>query len=400
LTVDKNERRLKLLLDKIELPHALYKKAKARYSNLNEWLTVEDTKVSNHSPEIFPQGSFRLGTAIYPINPDDAYDLDLGLKLRSGIDKSNMSQSGLRSLVKEDLDKYVKSKNIKDKVETKKRCWCINYQDQISFHMDIVPGIPEDQNQKSLLLENMLSQSVYFNEELAANVSDNAMAITDTERPTYHIISNDWEPSNPQGYALWFDSRVKLGTEALNESVILNKAATIEDLKPYEWNSPLQNSIKLLKRHRDTIYKDPKDHDSKPISIIITTLAANAYQGETSIEDTLTSILDNMDSFINDTGKLIPNPVDANEDFADKWYSKNHNYLDLESNFRDWLKRAKNDFRLLLQEDSKILFESSVSRKFDISFGDNDLDNLGFVKKVSIATPISSNAAPSHLIAN
>ncbi len=397
MTTSRNEQKLKLLLKKIELPKALYEKAKARYTNLNEWLINEEALVSSHSPEIFPQGSFRFGTAIYPINTEDAYDIDLGLKLRTGINKANMSQSNLRSLVKKDLDKYVERNNIKDGVEKKRRCWCINYQDQVSFHMDIVPGIPEDEIKKSLLFENMRSNNNYFNEELAGNVSDLAMAITDTDRPTYDVISNDWEPSNPQGFALWFDSRVKLNSEVLNESLIRNKAATIEDLKPYQWNSPLQNVIKLLKRHRDTIYKDPKDQDSKPISIIINTLAAKAYNGESSIEDALKNILGNMESYINDSGKLVPNPVDDNEDFADKWYSEEHTHLNLESNFRDWIKSARNDFRLLLEEDNKILFESSSKRKLNINYNNNDLDNLGFIKKASISTPISSNAAPSHL---
>ena len=59
--------------------------------------------------------------------------------------------------------------------------------------------------------------------------------------------------------------------------------------------APLQIAVQVLKRHRD-IYFDGSD--DAPISIIITTLAARAYQGQDSIYATLSHLLERMPNFI------------------------------------------------------------------------------------------------------
>lgn len=51
----------------------------------------------------------------------------------------------------------------------------------------------------------------------------------------------------------------------------------IEELPSFENKSILQKVIMILKCHRDNVYKD--NRELKPISIIITTLAAKAYDG-------------------------------------------------------------------------------------------------------------------------
>lgn len=45
----------------------------------------------------------------------------------------------------------------------------------------------------------------------------------------------------------------------------------------------------ILKRHRDGMFASR--YDERPISVIITTLAAHAYNGEEKIADALYSIL-------------------------------------------------------------------------------------------------------------
>ena len=32
--------------------------------------------------------------------------------------------------------------------------------------------------------------------------------------------------------------------------------ASVEDVPPYEWKTPLQRSIQILKRHRDVMFRD------------------------------------------------------------------------------------------------------------------------------------------------
>ena len=83
------------------------------------------------------------------------------------------------------------------------------------------------------------------------------------------------------------------------------------------------------------------NEDSKPISVIITTLAARAYRGESDLVSALSNILGSMDKYIQPKVPFVPNPVNPAEDFADKWYSEKHARLKLKENFHRWLFQAK-----------------------------------------------------------
>ena len=102
---------------------------------------------------------------------------------------------------------------------------------------------------------------------------------------------------------------------------------------------PLQRAIQILKRHRDKMFESSPDN--KPISIIITTLAAKSYNGEIGVYDTIKKVLETMDTFIRiDGGKYyIPNPSNPQENFADKW---NNEPVKAKA-FYSWLYRAKKD---------------------------------------------------------
>ena len=61
--------------------------------------------------------------------------------------------------------------------------------------------------------------------------------------------------------------------------------ASIDDVPTWERRTPLQRTIQILKRHRDVRFKD--NCEFAPISMIITTLAAQAYQGEEDLYEAL-----------------------------------------------------------------------------------------------------------------
>jgi len=86
--------------------------------------------------------------------------------------------------------------------------------------------------------------------------------------------------------------------------------------------------------------------DAQPISIIITTLAARAYQGEADLGDAMERILEQMGNLIHSTRPRVPNPVNPAEDFADKWYTEEGRKKRLEENFHTWLTAAKADLQL------------------------------------------------------
>ena len=93
--------------------------------------------------------------------------------------------------------------------------------------------------------------------------------------------------------------------------------ASVEEIPEYRVRTPLQSAIQILKRHRDVMFVDRADE--KPISIVLTTLAAHAYQQETTIAGALYSVLDLMHAFIENRQGVVwvANPTDPAENFAD-----------------------------------------------------------------------------------
>ena len=141
--------------------------------------------------------------------------------------------------------------------------------------------------------------------------------------------------------------------------------ASIDSLPYYQWKTPLQQAIQLLKRHRDTMFKN--NEDSKPISVIITTLAAKAYNSESELASALTNILSRMGDYINGAVPLVPNPVNPAEDFADKWYDSESAKYKLKENFDRWLYQARADFKALCSKENSQLVVEAAARGLDIT---------------------------------
>ena len=82
---------------------------------------------------------------------------------------------------------------------------------------------------------------------------------------------------------------------------------------------------------------------NKPISIIITTIAATLYQEEDNVVDALTNILLATPDWINRNKKnglyYIENPSYPGENFADKWNA----HPERATAFFEWIKQATTD---------------------------------------------------------
>lgn len=358
---DRSNDVLKNILEGIELPQSVYEKAEKRYKDIGDWLHRPDSSCAGYGPHVFSQGSFRLGTAIKP-DSDEEYDLDMGCNLRRGLNKRTTTQEQLKNQIGNELELYRKARGIKKELAEKKRCWRLEYADGLSFHMDIVPCIPESETGRSVLKKRMVEAS-HFDGSLAQNVSELAVSITDNTDPEYRTTTDNWRISNPEGYARWFETRMKTAQTAINERE-MRVQASIDSLPYYQWKMPLQQAIQLLKRHRDTIFKD--NEDSKPISAIITTLAARAYSGEADLTSALTNILSRMDDYINTTAPLVPNPVNPAEDFADKWYDDGSAEYKLQENFYKWLYQARADFKALCAKDSSQVVVAAANRGLNV----------------------------------
>lgn len=346
------------IVEKIDIPESSYDKALNRAKDIESWVTGSSNS-ARFDPKIAVQGSFRLGTAIRPLTDTDEYDLDLSWLLRNGYEKNQHSQADLKEMVGRDLESYRSARQIETPKEEKNRCWRLRYKDELRFHLDAVPCLPEGGESKLSLRHSM--ERFGLTESLAQTIADLSVNITDRTRPNYHTVSLDWLVSNPEGYARWFESRMRQAIALLERRARAARASSINDLPAYQWKTPLQLCVQLLKRHRDVMFR--ANPDSKPISIIITTLSAQAYRGEEDVVDAMERILSDMDRFVNASRPRVPNPVNPIEDFADKWETAEGRRLQLETNFRNWLTQARADFaKISNSSDPQYIAEQAQAR--------------------------------------
>ena len=250
--------------------------------------------------------------------------------------------------------------------EEGRRCWTLHYADDAQFHMDVLPCLPDAQAYQ-LLLERREHAAFARDQSL----SGQAIAITDWTLPQYEQLAEDWPLSNPLGYAAWFRARMVVqlleGKKRFAKRQMIT--ASVDDIPDYKVKTPLQRGIQLLKRHRDSTFGD---NEHKPISIIITTLSAKAYNEEPTISEALQTILTTMDQFIEYRGEeaWVVNPVNPEENFADKWAEESKK----RENFFKWLEQARHDFALYLRTSpfdempevlKEVLGSSAVDRTLD-----------------------------------
>jgi hypothetical protein len=318
----------------LNISKSQYDMAVQSYRFVAEWLAKEDSSLASYSPDILPQGSFLLGTIIKPIMDEDELDVDLVCQLSGK--NSSWTQYNLKHIVGDRLKAHGTIEKLID--EEGRRCWTLVYSDDSKFHMDILPAIINSGYRD--ILEKAMLDFENQNRDLSIRITDNTYDNHQNE-----INVQNWPKSNPFGYAIWFNEIAKL---EFDKGYFVNEA--IQPLPEYnEEKLPLQRVIQILKRHRDIMFGGD---EHKPISIIITTLAAKSYKKETSIVDALNSIVFGMRSKIEERYdqnlhkniKWIGNPLnlgDSNdENFADKW---SENALK-EVNFYAWLDKLESDF--------------------------------------------------------
>ena len=288
------------IAEELDISDTLFERAVTSYTALGKY-------INNHwdcSISVYTQGSFRFGTVIRPLSDEDEYDLDLVCEIT---DVPNITPKDLKKKLGDILRD---SERYSSMLEEMKRCWRIEYSDEAQFHMDITPAIPDKFINDAILVTHK----------------------ADTDTYSFTL-------SNPKGYSDWFEKRK--ATSEMKRKAALCEFAGIEPVKIQnnKIKLPLQRAIQILKRHRDKMFEsNPND---KPISIIITTLAAESYSGEIGVYDAVKKSLELMGTFIRvDGGKYyIPNPSNPQENFADKWNSEPAKA----TAFYNWLSQAKKD---------------------------------------------------------
>jgi hypothetical protein len=335
----------------LDISETQFNAAVKSYEAVGSWLSKEDSSLAPYKPEILPQGSFMLGTMIKPINEKDDLDIDLVCQLKGK--KPNWTQYHLKNKVGDRLKDHDTYKEMLD--EEGRRCWTLVYSEDANYHMNVLPSIVSQDYR--MILEKAFSAT-----ELK-DIDKLAIRLTCTEELNYETETNpdEWLKSNPFGYGRWFFQQATLDfvkAFSLNES--------IKPVPVYRKDKlPLQRVVQILKRHRDMMFNG---HEHKPISIIITTLAAKSYNKETNIIDALLNVIERMPNQIEERysakhGKVIKwisNPVNLEENFADRWVDKPQR----ETNYYKWMSQVEVDIQNTIGKSGLPLISESMGKPF------------------------------------
>ncbi len=379
---------------KLDISPSKYQQAMERFESMKSYLLGGEYEGAKAEPEIYLQGSFKLGTEIRPYkdSKDADYDIDVVCRLE------HKKEFTTAKIVKNQVGDHLKAHSTYEKMldDEGKRCWTLNYaeQDGIGFHMDILPSVGEN-------CTAFRGNDGY----------QNAIAVTDKCKDTG---SYNWSPSNPKGFAKWFydKNRVAFNKIKLSQKQVVFENhrqeklfSDLETVPDIHVKTPLQRTIQLLKRHRDMRFCNLKNENCKPISMVITVLAAQIYNNESTISETLRNLINALSrhavqmqptfrydkalaqsayTLITRTADgrwYIPNPTNHGENFADKWHEKENGVPHARAKaFFQWVAWAKEDFvdisQHLDEEHYMRPLESSSKQKEDIAV--SSTFSLGF----------------------
>lgn len=308
------------LLDQIcqelELTAAQLEAARTSYEAVAEWLSESDNPLLKWI-DIYAHGSTGLGTTVKPIGRED-FDVDLICKvLRFTAD---LPPAELKRIVGDRLKENARYAGM---LEEKKRCWRLNYARE--YHLDISPTI------------------------INANCGNGGELVPDKKL-------REFKPTNPKGYKALFERRA-----TLMPTLRVQKALAAEDraaVEPFPVHGSakgiLRRTVQILKRHRDMHFLEVVE-EIAPISIIITTLAAQSYEYCVksfvfdSELDVLVATVRLMPHFIDKpvvNGRriyVVANETTVGENFAERWNTEPARV----AAFYEWYAKALADFEAL-----------------------------------------------------
>ena len=257
----------------LQLSDSQFSLAQQRYHAIGDWLGAAGSALEHLAPRIYPQGSIAVQTTVRPRRDHDEsaeFDIDLVCELGA----CDLSPLDLLERVGQRLAKHGTYRHM---LEPLKRCWRLNYAGE--FHLDVLPAIPD----------------------LARGGC--AVLVPDREL-------REWCPSNPRGFASWFNER------AAFRALVERKAEPLPPNTPTSDRPPLKLVVQLLKRRRDVFFGPS---DLAPRSVVLTTLAALAYEASTSVSLTITSILGRLCALRETVIPKVFNPTNKAENFAEAW---------------------------------------------------------------------------------
>ena len=299
------------LIDDLDISPTMFKNAVEKYKALAAYLQRHGI-----DSDIYPQGSFALGTVVRPLRGGEeaAYDLDFICQVNAS--KETTDPKPVYDQLKSALlssDEYSK------KITPFSEGFMIEYADigSISFSIDIVPAVDEAEETKASLVRSGLREDVA------------QLSIAIPRERNEHF---DWISNNPRGYKTWFDeinapflnySRYEYRSKLFEENRSI--FASIADIPEELDRSAVQRAIQILKQHRNAFYEKVTDGDEiKPISAIISTIVCSVAS-KCSINadpfdliDAVTKEVSSLKHLLNGSGARGSTASDADNDLIKK----------------------------------------------------------------------------------
>lgn len=395
---EQRERDILKLIEGLDIPQGLYEKAIGHYNAVAAFLQEQGIE-----SDIYPQGSYSLGTVVRPYkeSEDAAYDLDAVCEIK--INKSDTTAEEIKKMVGDAL----KSDGTYRKMlqEEWDKCWTLEYAEVngIGFSVDIVPAVAEED---IVLKKNLETEGVDF------TVYDSQIAITHKDGERY-----TWKTSNPKAYQNWFKKlnerfvkaeRQRLAKRRDGRLYVLNEA-TVEKIPETRGRSALQRVIQIVKYHADVYYTKGNIKEYKSASVIVTTLIALLAQeadpslevfpllsyivGELEIygenlsltESVFAKRYENKNVIRRIGGQwVLRNPLNPSENLVDSWNQEpcKAQY------FFQWIRILKKDYLTSLDtEDEK--FMAILENNFGKDYLQKSLNISAYAKK----EPVNINVA-------
>lgn len=380
------------LVEGLDISPTMYKNATEKYRAVGTYLQKQGLAC-----DIFPQGSFSLGTVVRPYKKSKEANYDLDIVCCLDICKGTTTARYVKNIVREILCRSdVYQEKLQD-VEWDK-CWTLEYAEVngVGFNMDIVPAVPESPE----VIQTMTCSTI------SSEMAELSVAITDKRNQSYY-----WITSNARAYKNWFESinRPFLEHDRQNKRRMLFEKSkdvygSIEEIPEGLERSSLQRVIQILKHHRDVYFCRIGKEGLKPTSAIITTVCAEIAQGmnpSLNVFDLLQAIVHEFEIYaLNQTiteeaftrqyqtkktiqrnkGKWkIMNPVNPMDNLTDTW----NEYPEKADLFFKWVSVIRKDFL-----DSLSIDDNAFMALLENNFGSE------YVKR-SIDMNAYANVAPS-----
>ena len=266
------------IVEAVQLTPTQYRDAEQKYGAVAGWLSADGSIVRVLNPQIYAQGSLRIGTTVKPLASEE-FDLDLVCELAATAILEPTHAYELLWSRMESNERY------KPLLERCARCIRLNYAND--FHLDIVPAIPDPNG-----------------------VTTTALLIPDRDKRC-------WHHSNPKGYGDWFEDKARLPT--LEKRTL---GATIEPLRAPERAAdkpPLKLAVQLFKRWRDVRFS--MRSEEAPPSIVLTTIAGHVYGKQPHVTDALSAILTETLAWSRREVISLVNPANPRESITERWHA-------------------------------------------------------------------------------